>query len=941
MQNIIKLDKDTHIVSWLDESVVIEANVTMTINEASQLVLKLPETSPLEPNVRYIATTHPNNPDKFLLFVVSRMQTDDSGVITYTCNDLLFDNLKYGNTIPDKRYYNRPVTQALNGIASQYYGDYKWNFTTNLTGSVNLNFYYIQTLEALFKIIEQKGGELELNVDIDGNKVSAFNVNINRATGSDKGAWFEYGDKLLKVEGDTDFSNIITLIYPRGKGEEIVNDTGKQPETPEGYGRRLTINGQPVNEYHPTKDKEWVFDEKANDEWHNLGEQYNRREVTIIYEDETDPARLMERAIADLKRLNHPQVSYSVNVIEAGNLSLGDTVRIIYHKGGVAYKDRVYSVEYNLVHPELNTAHIGTNMENRSVDAQIGSVANSVASATNQIANIYQNPTGSKTGYGALPEPEGFRKGDVWFKTNTDGTTEMYYHDGKAWVLSASTDKNDTSLSARVSGDSNVYYGDKFEGGATYPPHPNVGDTWFRYTGDNYNLTNMYRYKGGTVGDNGWVKFNGAYDASGLTSGVVDGTVVGLTNLDADEIKKGVLDANSVPVVNIDASKITKGMIDGEVVPVENLNADKIVKGSIDAGKINVNNINAGNITSGHLLSNIVEAIRIDAEQIVAGTIDASKINVVNLKASNITTGKLNAEIVKAIEINASQIVAGTIDARQIGVTHINASNITSGTIDANKIFVRNLSASDIVVGYMSADHILGGTIDASYVNVINLSANSITTGTLDGNKVHIGNGKNNLFINGDGITVATTNTYDGTLQPVSQIQTLTRELYLGTNKGYSTTYGNISLQGVQYLNGKPVPSKNWSEIMNVGYLTRNSVVQPWATGMYFNPDMVEGIGMGRRDKNNPDFGIDKEGNAEMMGNLGIDGQLNVRGWGIKTARIWGGDNLPSIGVGSAFIDKTERPALSMSGDNNISLVFGPGAIYAARNGVYKLIVSI
>lgn len=639
MQNIIKLDKDTHIVSWLDESVVIEANVTMTINEASQLVLKLPETSPLEPNVRYIATTHPNNPDKFLLFVVSRMQTDDSGVITYTCNDLLFDNLKYGNTIPDKRYYNRPVTQALNGIASQYYGDYKWNFTTNLTGSVNLNFYYIQTLEALFKIIEQKGGELELNVDIDGNKVSAFNVNINRATGSDKGAWFEYGDKLLKVEGDTDFSNIITLIYPRGKGEEIVNDTGKQPDTPEGYGRRLTINGQPVNEYHPTKDKEWVFDEKANDEWHNLGEQYNRREVTIIYEDETDPARLMERAIADLKRLNHPQVSYSVNVIEAGNLSLGDTVRIIYHKGGVAYKDRVYSVEYNLVHPELNTAHIGTNMENRSVDAQIGSVANTVASATNQIANIYQNPTGSKTGYGALPEPEDFRKGDVWFKTNTDGTTEMYYHDGKAWVLSASTDKNDTSLSARVSGDSNVYYGDKFEDGATYPPHPNVGDTWFRYTGDNYNLTNMYRYKGGTVGDKGWVKFNGAYDASGLTS----------------------------------------GMIDGEVVPVENLNADNLVKGSIDAGKINVNNINAGNITS--------------------GMIDASKINVINLNAGNINTGSMTADRIKGGTIDAKNINVINLSADSITSGSLNTSNIQLVGDTVKTTMKNNITLADIASG--------------------------------------------------------------------------------------------------------------------------------------------------------------------------------------------------------------------------------------------------
>lgn len=70
-----------------------------------------------------------------------------------------------------------------------------------------------------------------------------------------------------------------------------------------------------------------------------------------------------------------------------------------------------------------------------------------------------------------------------------------------------------------------------------------------------------------------------------------------------------------VTVKNINASNITSGTINASVINVTNLNASNLTSGTINGSVINVSNLNAGNITAGSL----------SVDRIVAGSITSAK----------------------------------------------------------------------------------------------------------------------------------------------------------------------------------------------------------------------------------------------------------------------------------------------------------------------------
>ena len=219
-------------------------------------------------------------------------------------------------------------------------------------------------------------------------------------------------------------------------------------------------------------------------------------------------------------------------------------------------------------------------------------------------------------------------------------------------------------------------------------------------------------------------------DANEIKTGTLDASKINVTNLNADNITSGVIDATKVNVTNLDATNINTGTLDANRVNVSNLSANSITTGTIDASKIAVNNLNADKITSGSIDASKVTVKNLDADKIVSGTIDASKINVTNIDASNITSGKINAEIIEGLKISADEITTGTLDASLVNVINLNASNIVTGTIDASKIKVTNLSANNIT----------SGTIDASKVTVTNLDADNITSGSIDASVIGVTN---------------------------------------------------------------------------------------------------------------------------------------------------------------------------------------------------------
>lgn len=284
------------------------------------------------------------------------------------------------------------------------------------------------------------------------------------------------------------------------------------------------------------------------------------------------------------------------------------------------------------------------------------------------------------------------------------------------------------------------------------------------------------------------------------------------------------------------------------------------------------------------------------------------------------------------IKNNADKIISG-INGDESGIKLTGNKILLDGNVTANGDFW----AQQVNAVKVNASNILTGTLDASKANIININASQITTGTLDGRKIHISNGKNSLFVDAGGISVSTRDTLQGNEQPIIQIQTLNRQVWLGsageTNR--TRTYGNLSLQGANFIDGKPITGQDWQEVMNIGYLTKDRKIM-LPTGMYFNPAVADLIGMGRRERAFADFSIDKSGDAEMQFNLRVGGEVNVDGHGMKVERLWAYDGAPSLQLTVYNLDGVKRPGLQLSGnDNNIGLAFGPGAIYTVYNGKY------
>ncbi|MHA7612287.1 phage tail spike protein [Weissella viridescens] len=284
------------------------------------------------------------------------------------------------------------------------------------------------------------------------------------------------------------------------------------------------------------------------------------------------------------------------------------------------------------------------------------------------------------------------------------------------------------------------------------------------------------------------------------------------------------------------------------------------------------------------------------------------------------------------IKNNADKIISG-INGDESGIKLTGNKILLDGNVTANGDFW----AKQVNAVKINASNILAGTLDASKINVLNLNASQITTGTLDGNKVHISNGKNSLFVDAGGISVSTRDTLNGNEQPIIQIQTLNRQVWLGSAgaTNVTKTYGNLSLQGANFRDGKPITNEDWQEVMNVGYLTKDRKIM-LPTGMYFNPSVADLIGMGRRERAFADFSIDKSGDAEMQFNLRVGGVVNIDGHGMKVERLWPYDGAPSLQLTVYNLDGVKRPGIQLSGgDNNIGLAFGPGALYTVYNGKY------
>ena len=426
-------DKTQAIIKVLTNDDFTAAHLNFKINTATTFEFSLPASKALPSGSKYVATPHPLNDSKFIMLRLTE-RVDNTETIDYSAYELAYQELATDGYIEDKRPHNQ---SALNLMKIALNGS-NWELNNvNVSGAATTNFYYVDRLSAISKVVDLLGGEIVFYIEIQGNAISGRYMDYLARQGADTSKVFASGSNLLTVERQSDTSGIYTAILPRGKGKEIDNGDA---DTPDGFGRRINIAdvewkksaGKPLDK---PKGSIVLSDPDATAEWGQING--NARLLLQTYDDIDDVNVLINSAYKTLQSVNHPQIQYSATVADVGGLSLGDTVLIMHGDRNLSYKTRVFEVKYDLLSPDQTELSLGDDLSSNSITSQINSL-NAVADTTSSQTQWTINQIGRPSTTFGNTEPANPKVGDVFFKELPDGGTEIHRWNGNIWELLAS-----------------------------------------------------------------------------------------------------------------------------------------------------------------------------------------------------------------------------------------------------------------------------------------------------------------------------------------------------------------------------------------------------------------------------------------------------------------------------------------------------------------------
>lgn len=437
------LDHQQQVKKWLTDKDFVEATLTEQINAADELKFSLPLQGRLPASLYFAVIPRPRH-DDYLLFKIIQEQVQ-SDRIQYTCIEAAYDELKSYHFIKDIRPQDRPASYMLQAAleGTRWEAGQVYDQGTNST-----NFYYINTLEAIQKIVNLFNLEATFSVSLDAQKAQVVRrqVNLYSQQGERTGKRFEYGSNLLTVEREENTDSLVTALIGRGKGEVVYHDgdgnENAEDQAPDGYGRRINFadvvwsktHGNPVDK---PQGQEYVEDPDATAAY---GFDNGKPRIGIeVFEDITDPNELINATWKALQVLKRPKVSFKANVMDVGDLGLGDTVAIIRHDIQIEYFTRVYKVDHNLLDEQQNTIELGDNLSSNSLTSTIASMSGAIDKVQETAGYAATSANGKNKNYYSQAQPAYGVEGDLWYKDLGNGETELYqFHNGN-WILISST----------------------------------------------------------------------------------------------------------------------------------------------------------------------------------------------------------------------------------------------------------------------------------------------------------------------------------------------------------------------------------------------------------------------------------------------------------------------------------------------------------------------
>lgn len=577
---IYLLNKNQATIKAISTKHLIEAKYTEQINAANQLTFSVPLKKRLSKKVFYALFQKPDSSD-FLMFKINDESIQNDRII-YTGIDAAYDELKAYGYIKDIR----PVKRTALEILQQVLKGTRWepgNIPT--TSPIDTNFYYQNYLDCIQQIAKLFNFELTFTYNFDTRlqRISSRKVNFYLQQGKRTGKRFEYGSNLLEVTREEDSQEIYTALVGRGKGEEQTDEeTG---EATGGYGRRINFsdvvwskaNGDPVDKPFG---QEFVEDPEATKVFgYDDGKP---RTGIVVFEDIEDPTELLKATWTALKSSERPKASFKASVTDVGNLGLGDTIAIIRHELQIEYFTRVYKVTHDLQNKQNNVIEMGDDLSGKSLTSYVSDIGVTAQQASNQATSASVMANSKNKNYYSTTKPPIADEGDNLFLNLGNGEFEYWVWHNHQWEFVQSTQDLHNV-------EQNVKQAQQGLNEAKADIEKNKNEANEAITTINQTITGLTTKVNDSVNHSELEQLSNQINLK-----VSKDDILGQINIAAGttliQNKKLYFDADST---------VFSGKAFIPDAAITNISADKITAGTLDAGKINVININADNIVAG------------------------------------------------------------------------------------------------------------------------------------------------------------------------------------------------------------------------------------------------------------------------------------------------------------------------------------------------------
>lgn len=249
---------------------------------------------------------------------VSRSRADSTGAIAAVCRNSVCELSRKYTLEKEGRGYT--ATQALDKAIEGT----RWaRGAVDAPGTHDVSFYHQSALESLEDICAAYGCELDATVEVEGNTVRRRLVHLRAHVGEQKARRrFEYSRDLVSIKRTVSADDIVTRLYPWGKGVETENG---------GYSRKIGIAD--VNGGKP-----YIEDAEATRRFGIPDADGVPQPNEGSWEDGNieEPSVLLAEAKKRLRLMSAPRVSYEAEVAvmaRAGEgiegAACGDAVQIV------------------------------------------------------------------------------------------------------------------------------------------------------------------------------------------------------------------------------------------------------------------------------------------------------------------------------------------------------------------------------------------------------------------------------------------------------------------------------------------------------------------------------------------------------------------------------------------------------------------------------------